>query len=127
MKIPEGYQTVMPYLILKDAQKFIEFAQKVFDAKEDKEKKAMRDEHTIMHDEIVIGGSTIMFADSTKEFGVRNASFFIYVDNVDETYKKAIDVGATVLREVATQSYGRSGGVKDPFGNDWWITSAPKQ
>ncbi len=127
MKIPEGYQTVMPYLILKDAQKFLEFAQKVFDAKENKEHKTMRDENTIMHDEILIDGSTVMFADCTKEFEVRNACFFIYVDNADETYKKAIDAGATVLREVSDQSYGRSGGVKDPFGNEWWITSAPKQ
>lgn len=126
MNIPQGYQTVMPYLILKNAQKFIEFTQKVFDAKENKENKAMRDENTIMHDEIVIGNSTIMFADSTEEYGIRNASFFICVDNADETYKKAIDAGATVLREVADQSYGRSGGIKDPFGNDWWITSAPK-
>ena len=120
-KIPDNYQTVMPYLIVKDAAQFIAFMQKVFDAKETH--KSMRDEHTIMHAEIMIGGSTIMFADSTEKFSARTGGFFIYVEDADETFKKAIDAGATIVTEVADQSYGRSGGVQDPFGNVWWITS----
>ncbi|HWH63940.1 MAG TPA: hypothetical protein VNS50_11725, partial [Ginsengibacter sp.] len=67
LKIPENYQTVMPYLIVKDAAKFISFMQTVFDAVETY--KAMRDENIIMHAEIMIGGSTIMFADSTDTYG----------------------------------------------------------
>ena len=125
LKIPENYQTVMPYLIVKDAAKFISFMQTVFDAVETY--KAMRDEHTIMHAEIMIGGSTIMFADSTDTYGVRNAGMFIYVDDADETFKKAIDSGAAVVTEMADQSYGRSGGVQDPFGSIWWITSMNKE
>ena len=124
LKIPENYQTVMPYLIVKDAAQFSSFMQTVFDAKETY--KAMRDEHIIMHAEIMIGGSTIMFADSTDKFAPRNAGMFIYVDDADETFKKAIDNGATVVNEMADQSYGRSGGVQDPFGNTWWITSMNK-
>jgi PhnB protein len=127
MKIPSGYQTVMPYLILDGAQKFIEFAEKVFGAKENKEHRSMRNENIIQHGEIYIGENIIMFADSTKEFGVRNAGFFIYVEDADETFKKAIDSGASVIQEVADQPYGRSGGVRDPFGNDWWITTPPKE
>ncbi len=125
LKIPENYQTVMPYLIIKDAQKFIEFMQKVFNAEETY--KVMRDENTIMHGEIMIGGSTIMFADSTEQFNVRNAGLFIYVEDADVTFKKAIDAGATVINKMADQNYGRSGGVQDPFGNDWWITSVKKE
>ena len=125
LKIPENYQTVMPYLIVKDAAKFIAFMEKVFDA--DETHKSMRDEHTIMHAEMMIGGSTIMFADSTEKFSVQTGGFFIYVDDADETFKKAIDAGATMVAEVADQSYGRSGGVQDPFGNVWWITSMPEE
>ena len=125
LKIRDNYQTVMPYLVVKDAAQFITFMQKVFDAKETH--KSMRDEHTIMHGEIMIGESTIMFADSTEKISPMTAGLFIYVGDADEIFKKAIDAGATSVMEVADQSYGRSGGVKDPFGNVWWITSVGKE
>lgn len=123
-KIPANYQSVMPYLIVEGAEKFITFMKEVFNAEETY--KAMRDEQTIMHAEIMIGGSTIMFADSTDDFAVSNAGMFVYVDDADATFKKAIDAGATVVMEMANQSYGKSGGVKDPFGNTWWITTLPE-
>ena len=123
-KIPENYQTVMPYLIVKNAAQFISFMQTVFDPTETY--KAMRDENTIMHAEIMIGGSTMMFAESTDTYAVSNAGMFIYVEDADATFKKAIDAGATVVNEMADQSYGRSGGVQDPFGNTWWITGVGK-
>lgn len=111
----------MPYLIINNAPAFIAFTQRVYGAAEIY--KAMRDEKTIMHAEIMIGGSTIMFADSTEIYAESPAGLFIYVENADETFKKAIDEGATIVAELADQPYGRSGGVKDPFGNTWWITS----
>ncbi len=98
-KVPEGYQTVMPYLIISNAQKFIEFTEKVFDAVENKKNRHMREETIIMHSEITIGGSTIMFADSTEQYPPRTGAFFVYVDDADETYKKAINNSATVLSE----------------------------
>jgi len=120
-KVPEGYQTVMPYLILDGATEFIEFAQKVFGAEE--KMKVMRDENTVMHSEINIGGSVIMFADSTDEYPEQPGVFFIYVDDADETYKSALNEGATVVTELTNQDYGRSGGVMDSFGNTWYITT----
>jgi PhnB protein len=120
-KIPENYQTVMPYLIVKDASKFISFTEKVFGAS--LTYKEMRDENIIMHAEIMIGRSTIMFADSTDQFGVCPAGLFVYVENADETYRKAIEAGATSIMKPSDQPYGRSGGVEDEFGNTWWITS----
>ena len=121
LKIPENYQTVMPYLIVENAAKFISFMQQVFDARETY--KAMRDENTIMHGEIMVGGSTIMFADSTDQYTVRNAGMFVYVPDADGTYNKALGSGATAITLMSDQGYGRSGGVLDPFGNTWWITS----
>ncbi len=121
--VPEGYQTLMPYLILNNAQKFVDFTEKVFNATENKSNRHMRDENIIMHSEVTIGGSTIMFADSTEQFPPRTTGLFVYVDNADDTYKQAIDNGAKVLTELSDQPYGRSGGVEDPFGNTWWITS----
>ncbi|MDN3551130.1 VOC family protein [Mucilaginibacter aquaedulcis] len=119
--IPVNYQRIMPYLIIKDAGKFIEFMQNVFGATE--QYKHMRDESHIMHAEVNIEGSTIMLADSTDEYPQQNAGMFIYVDSCDETYKKAIDNGAESITTPADQPYGRSAGVKDPFGNTWWLTN----
>ena len=121
VKIPDHYQTVMPYLIVKDASGFSAFMQHVFDAEETH--KTMRDDQLIMHGEIVVGGSTIMFADGNEQYGYRPAGMFIYVDNADERHKKALEKGASVITRVSDQPYGRSGGVLDPFGNTWWITS----
>ena len=120
-KIPENYPTVMPYLIIKNAAAFIEFMQDVFDAL--LSGKHMRDEKLIMHAELKIGNSSIMLADSTDQYALSNAGLFIYVEDADTTYKKAINKGSTVITELSDQSYGRAGGIKDPFGNTWWITS----
>jgi len=121
MKIPENNQTVIPYLILENAAGFILFTQKVFGAKETL--KTMRDENVIRHAEIMIGNSTIMFAEATEQFKPFNAALFVYVENADETFAKAIHEGATVEKEITNESYGRGGGIKDPFGNIWWITA----
>jgi PhnB protein len=121
LKIPEGYQQLMPYLIVKDAAGFLNFMQKVFGAVE--KHKHMRTESLIMHAEIKIGDSVIMFADSTDQFAPRTAGLFLYVSDADETFKTALAEGATVVMEMADQTYGRSGGVLDPFGNTWWLTT----
>jgi len=121
MDIPKNYQRVMPYLILRNAVAFISFTSKVFGATQTY--KVMRDEKTIMHGEIMIGESTIMFADATEQYPPRNAGLFVYVDDADESYRRALDEGSTVLSPMADQAYGRSGGIRDPFGNEWWITT----
>ncbi len=121
MELPEGYQTVIPYLILRHASEFLSFTKKVFDAEETHN--IMREGDIIRHGEVVIGTSTIMFADANENYKSQPANLFIYVENADDTYKKAIDAGATPVTELSDQTYGRSGGVKDPAGNTWWITS----
>jgi PhnB protein len=121
-KIPEGYNTVTPYLILKNASQFIDFMTEVFEA--EVTYKAMRDEKTIMHAELKIDDSKIMFADAGEQWKVQPAGLFIYVDEADVVYNKAKLKGAETVTPMADQSYRRSGGVKDPFGNTWWITSA---
>lgn len=119
-QLPNGYQTVMPYLIINDAAGFMAFTQKVFGATE--KMKHMRDEHVIMHGEIEIGGSIIMFAESTSEYPQQPGGLFICVDDADATYKKALDAGAASIMPPADQDYGRSCGIKDAHGNSWWIT-----
>jgi PhnB protein len=119
--IPPGYQQVMPYLILPRAEGFLPFMKKVFGATE--KYKAMRDDTNIMHGELQVGESTIMYASSTDQIQPHTAGLFIYVPNADETYEKALAEGAESVMKMSDQSYGRSGGVRDPFGNVWWITT----
>ncbi len=114
----------MPYLIVEGAEKFIVFTQKVFNATE--QLRVPRSPSVIMHAEINIGGSTIMLADATLEYPPSPAGMFVYVKDSDETYTRALREGATPISPLADQPYGRSGGVRDPFGNSWWITSVPK-
>jgi len=122
MKIPNGHQAIMPYLMLVDAAKFIDFCQNVFNATLLSSRK--RDDGvTIMHAEINIDGSTIMFSEASKEWKPATSNMFVYVENADKTYQLAVDAGAVTIMELSDQDYGRTCGVTDPFGNVWWITS----
>ncbi|SDM58738.1 VOC family protein [Siphonobacter aquaeclarae] len=121
MNIPNGHQAVMPYLILNGAPAFIAFTQEVFGATE--QFRRQRDEHTIMHAEIRIGNSTIMFADATEQYPPVTAHLFVYVENADDVYERALNAGGSTVMELSNQDYGRTCGVADPFGNTWWITS----
>lgn len=118
------YPAVTPYLIVDNAQKFIDFTEMVFDMKV--RLKEMRDEKIIKHAEIEIDDSIIMCADAVGEWKAQPASFFITVKDADESFQKALDHGATIISDIADLDYGRSGGVKDPCGNTWWIASGVK-
>ena len=122
MNIPASHQRVMPYLILKNAGKFHDFSRSVFDA-ETLHKTMHADNQTIRHCEIKIGDSTIMFSNSTPEWDVSPANLFMYVEDVDEAYQKALDHAAISIQELRDADYGRTCGVKDPSENVWWITS----
>ncbi|MBE8726097.1 VOC family protein [Flavobacterium hungaricum] len=122
MNLPNEHQTIMPYLILQGAAKFIDFTKNVFDTVETNTK-SIRSDGSIMHAEITLNGSTIMVTDEITDWGKQTANLFIYVPNADKTYQKALENGAVSLMELSDQDYGRTCGVTDPFGNVWWITS----
>jgi PhnB protein len=123
MEIPKTHQAIMPYLMLNNAAAFLEFTEKVFKAVPGM--KHMRDQQSesIMHAEVTFQGSTIMFADAGDQWPVANANLFIYVDDADATYHLALEHGSTSVIDLSNQDYGRTCGVRDPFGNTWWITS----
>jgi len=126
--IPEGYRTVTPYLIIRDAARAIEFYVKAFGAKE-----VMRmpmPDGKLAHAEIQIGDSMIMIADENLEWGARSpetlsgtpVGIFLYVPDVDATFKQAVDAGATPTMPPSDMFWGdRYGKVKDPFGHEWSV------
>jgi PhnB protein len=123
MKIPEQYNQLMPYLIIKGTGDFKKFMEKVFDAKE--QLLVPGEDGTVMHGELRIGNAVIMYAETGGQFPVMNAGMYIHVDDADATYKKALAAGSITVegQEPSDKDYGRTCGVRDPFGNVWWITS----
>ncbi|HEX2534656.1 MAG TPA: VOC family protein [Chitinophagaceae bacterium] len=120
----EQQSTVIPYFILEDASAFGRFTRDVFDAREVSTR--LREDHTLMHAELQIGNSRIMYCDSTEAYPPVTGSLFIYVPDADSSYRKALEAGASVVMELSDQDYGRTCGVLDPCGVTWWITSERK-
>lgn len=128
--IPEGYTTVTPYLIVRDAARAIDFYKRAFGATE---LFRMNDESgKIGHAELQIGNARFMLADENPERGYKSPQtlggspigMVLYMDDCDASYKQAIAAGAKSLREPADQFYGdRSGGVEDPYGFQWHIST----
>ena len=121
--IPDGYHAVTPYLIVEGASQLIDFTREAFGAEETFRMPGPGG--VIMHAEIRIGDSMVMLADTS---GADNppmpAMLHLYLPNVDDIYKRALAAGASSLREPQDQFYGdRSAGVKDAFGNRWWIAT----
>jgi PhnB protein len=128
--IPDGYHSVQPYLILKDAAAAIEFYKKALGAKE--RMRMPGPDGRIMHAELEIGDSCVMLADenpkigafSPEHYGGSPVGLMVYVEDCDAVYKSAVATGAKSEREPADQFYGdRMSGVIDPFGFRWYIAT----
>ena len=126
--IPKGLHTVTPSLVVAGAAKAIDFYKKALGAEE-----LMRfpgPDGKIMHAEIRIGDSVIMLSDEMLDHGARGpksiggtpVSFFVYGENVDAAWKRAVDAGAKPIMPLADQFWGdRTGCLEDPFGHHWWL------
>ena len=127
--IPDGYNSVTPYLIVEDAKRAIEFYSKAFGA-EEKFRLPMGDR--IGHAEIKIGDSFVMLADEFPEMGHLGpnsrggptSSIVLYVEDVDSSFKQALEAGANEQRPVQNQFWGdRMGTLTDPFGHQWSLAT----
>lgn len=129
MATPTGFHTITPYMIFDDAAAAFEFYKRAFGATEIS---AQRDEAgTLRHGEFRIGDSAVMVTNTNPDYSfIRSAAqcggdspihLFVYCDDVDALFRKAVSNGCTVVMDIAEQSYGRSGGVRDPFGFTWWL------
>jgi PhnB protein len=124
--IPEGYNTLTPYLAVEDADRAIEFYKDAFGAEE-----ILRmpgPDGKIAHAELQFGDSKLMLSDPFPQSNVRppserggpTASVFMYVDDVDVVFEQAKRAGATVVTELENMFWGdRFGTLSDPFGQVW--------
>ncbi|HET9807949.1 MAG TPA: VOC family protein [Nitrososphaeraceae archaeon] len=132
--ISDGYHTITPYIIIKDAERAIEFYKKSFNA-EERHRMYGPDNKTIMHAEIIIEDSAIMLSEESQEMkcfspqsvGRNPVWLYVYVKDVDSTFNQAVSEGATVLEPVNDAFWGdRVGSLKDPFGYQWSIATHKK-
>jgi len=129
--VPDGYHTVTPYLIVRDAARAIDFYKAAFGAVE---LFRMADPATgkVGHAELRIGDSMVMLADEHPQMGAVGpqslggtpVGLAVYVPDVDARFRQAIAAGAKEERPLQDQFYGdRSGTVIDPFGHKWTIAT----
>jgi uncharacterized glyoxalase superfamily protein PhnB len=120
---PQGYSTVSVYIVAQDAQKVIDLLKKTFGVT------ALRRFDTpdgkIMHAEVAIGDTVVMIADAGGNYPAFPVWLHVYVEDVDATYKKALEAGGVAVQE-PVQKEGdpdKRGGFKDPSGNTWWVST----
>ena len=120
--IPEGYHTITPYLVVPDAARQIEFLKHAFGGIETF--RHMRPDGAIGHVEMRIGDSMVMLGEAGGEWKPTPCSIYVYVEDVDAVYKRAVQAGGKSQSEPKNQIYGdRNCGVVDPAGNSWWIAT----
>ncbi|KIL37343.1 extradiol dioxygenase [Cohnella kolymensis] len=120
---PEGYSNVSPYLIVTGAQSVVDFLKQTFDAAE--LRRYDRPDGSIMHGELRIGDSVVMIAEANEGWPAVTTNVHVYVEDVNVVYKRALAAGGESVQEPQVQEGDpdRRGGVKDPSGNYWWIST----
>ena len=120
--VPEGYNSVSPYLTINDVRSEIEFLCEVFDAKP---KESLRlPDGTVSHSEVIIGDSVVMMGKAREGESGMQSMLYVYVADCDATFQRALESGATAITEPADQFYGdRSAGFIDPQGIQWFVAT----
>jgi PhnB protein len=115
-----GLNNVVPYLLVHDAVRFIEFLKSAFESAE--LLRVPRPDGSIMHAEMGIGDSLVELAEANDQYPARTMFIHLYVADADATFARALRAGATSVQHVADMPWGdRQGTATDPFGNTWYI------
>ena len=129
-KIPDGYHTVTPYLIVSDANAAIDFYSRAFGATE--RYRMPGPDGQVMHAELQVGNSILMLSDenpgmgalSPESVGGTPASFLIYTEDVDAAFARAVEAGAEEAQPPTDMFWGdRFARVLDPFGHPWALAT----
>lgn len=119
---PAGYTSVSPYLIVDDANVTLDFVKRVFDA----EPSFMHrnEKGGIVHAEFRVDDTIVMVGQSA---GGPDVNIHVYVPDVDQSFRRAVEAGGSVVQEIMEKGDGdRRGGVRDPSGTTWWLATMIK-
>ena len=121
---PDGYNSVSPYLVVDGASRTIAFLTRVFDAIELRRFPAPDGSGRLMHAEVRIDDTVIMLGDAAPGWPPATSNVHVYVVDVDATYRRSLEAGATSVQEpLKKDGADKRGGVKDPAGTTWWIAT----
>jgi len=120
---PENYNSVSVYIVADNAQQVIEFLKNSFDAAD--LRRFDNPDGKIMHAEVRIGDTVVMIADAGGAYPAFPVWLHVYVPDAHATYKKALTAGGTSVQEPIHKPGDPDlrGGIKDPCGNTWWIST----
>jgi uncharacterized glyoxalase superfamily protein PhnB len=119
-RVPEGYHTVTPYLFVRGINSLIAFLKEVFSAEEIE--RMRRPDGSIMHAEVKIGDSVVMMGEASESASPMPAMLYLYMEDIDRVYQRALAAGATSLQEPLNEFYGdRTAAFMDASGNQWWL------
>ena len=132
--IPEGFHSVTPMVMFRDARQAIEFYKQAFGAVE---RFALPgpDGKGVMHAELLIGDSIIMLGEENPDEPCKSAetmqgspvSFYLYLEDVDQAFRRALEAGAALRMPVQEMFWGdRVGTLQDPFGYNWSLATHVK-
>lgn len=120
--IPEGTSAVTPYLVVDDVAQLLGFLESPFGAEVLEE--VPGEANAILHAEVRIRDARVMMGTAREGTEAYRAMLYVYVDDVDHTYRRALEAGAMSVQEPATQFYGdRTAGVRGPDGNTYTIAT----
>ncbi len=129
--VPDGFHTVTPHLVCREASRAIEFYKRALGA-EELGRLPGPDGKSIMHATLKIGDSVIMLCEEFPQMGAQSPlalggtpiTLHLYVQDADAAFERAVSAGATVTMPLTDMFWGdRYGVVKDPFGHQWSIAT----
>ncbi len=123
---PEGYHSITPYFTVANADELIDFLVAAFDASIVIVKRYADDK--IQHARLRIGDSIVMVNESSEDYPVNVSQMYLYVENADASFAKALATGASKLMEPNDRPhFYRLAGVRDQCVNIWWIAKNVRQ
>jgi len=120
--VPDGYHTVTPWIIAKDAAGLVAFIENTFHGKEKEGSRILNAGGSIDHVEVQLGDSVILLFDRRAGWPETPAFLRVYVEDAEAVIKKAGVAGARVITNVTPLFFGEKvGRICDPWGNFWWV------
>lgn len=120
--IPDNYTSVTPWIISPSSADLIAFLKEAFEAEEIPNSRITNESGIIIHVVIKIGNALVMLFDSREGWAPTPGFFNLYVEDLEKTYKKSIELGAKPVTDITELWFGEKVcRILDPFGNLWWI------